>query len=101
MRLIEILLFFHPMPPDPNARLATIGLRLLEQGELMLAIGREVERHSSNGLARGYWSPERQTWFIDPGIWACVHNLLVNLGCPPDKNDDPQWILYRLKGTTK
>jgi hypothetical protein len=98
---LEILLFFHPMPPDPDAKLATIGLRLFKQGELFESISLEVARHSVNGMFPGYWSESRKTWFIDPGIWACIHNLLVNLGCAPGKNEDPQWILYKLKGNTK
>src|SRR5262249_1573413 len=101
MGKVEILLFFHPMPPDPDARLATIGLKLSETGELKEAIKHELERHTMGGMLPGYWSEDQRIWFIKPGVWACMHNLLVKLGCAPDKSEDPQWNLYRLKHSTK
>jgi hypothetical protein len=101
MSKLETLLFFHPMPPDPAARLATIGLKLLEDGKFNLEIKREIENHAIDGLLPGHWSQEQKIWFINPDIWACVHNLLVNLGCGPDRNNDPQWILYKVKGSTR
>jgi hypothetical protein len=101
MKNLEILLFFHPMPPDPEARLSIIGLKFIEKGAIVEAIKREVIRHVNDGLVPGHWSEGQLTWFIDPELWACVHNRLVDMGYQFEKSDDPQWTLFKLKSSVK
>jgi hypothetical protein len=100
MELLEVLLFFNPMPPNPDARMATLGLKISGE-ELKNSIKKELERHQTDGLVPGYWSEEQQLWFIDPSIWACIHNQLIKLGCVINNQNDPQWHLYQLGQSSK